>query len=279
MAIHNKKNTVDQAKQLLERSKGMYEFVVKIDMNLDAPYLCSGAVINIDRGGIPVPVIIVNQKEYSSFFTIDQLELIRDALIRNDASTSSDIGKVCPTAVASGVFEGVTINMLMDPNSGSQLMSMYMFAAFMTGSASRLRGSKVDIRNLAARTHVYFNTLPAGSGAGTNIKMVSSNQIPHAIDYINPSSVLQLVCLNESTKDITVSMRNPDGSTNKLVVEPDIVSFTDPDVNDKSMTAASFFDMIVLFEKIRSDSDAAKKQHESEIATLKAKIKGLKKKK
>ena len=280
MAIHGKKSAVAKVQQLAERSKGMVEFVIKVDMNLDSPYLCSGAIINVDQGsGTLLPIIVVNMKEYSPFFSIEQLEQIRDAIGRNDKNTKDDIAKVCPSAVVSTVLEGVTTAMLMNPDSGAQLIAMFMYEAFMTGAFSRLRGSKVDIRNLAARTHVYFNQYPAGSGAGTTIKMVSTSQIPHVVTFMKSSDVLQLVCLNEATKDITVSMKNSDGAINKIVVEPDLINFLDESIDKKSRIATSFFDLIVLFEKLRNQIDSSEKKHNEEIASLKNKLKDLKKKK
>ena len=279
MAIHGKKSTVNQVKQLAERAKGMFEFVIKIDMNLDSPYLCSGAIINVQKGDTLVPVIVVNQKEYSSFFSIDQLEQIRDAIGRDDKNTRDDIAKVCPSAVVSAVFEGVTPAMLMNPDSGAQIMAMFMYEAFMTGHYSRLRGTKVDIRNLAARAHVYFNMYPAGSGAGTTIRMVSTSQIPHLVHLMKSEDTVQLVSLNETTKDVTVSMKSDKGVVNKIVVDPDLINFVDSGIDKSSMTATSFFDMIVLFEKLKDQLTASEKKHSEEVTSLKSKIKDLKKKK
>ena len=279
MAIHGKKSTVNQVKQLAERAKGMFEFVIKIDMNLDSPYLCSGAIINVQKGDTLMPVIVVNQKEYSSFFSIDQLEQIRDAIGRDDKNTRDDIAKICPSAVVSAVFEGVTPAMLMNPDSGAQIMAMFMYEAFMTGHYSRLRGTKVDIRNLAARAHVYFNMYPAGSGAGTTIRMVSTSQIPHLVHLMKSDDTVQLVSLNETTKDVTVSMKSDKGVVNKIVVEPDLINFVDSGIDKSSMTATSFFDMIVLFEKLKDQLTASEKKHSEEVTSLKSKIKDLKKKK
>lgn len=276
MAIRTKKSTEAQIKQIAERTKGMTEFIVKVDMNLDAPYLCSGVIMNYKKGDKQVPIIVTNLKEYSKFFTVDQLEKIKEAIERADKDSLKDINAVCPTAMISPVFDDISVAMLMNPQSGSQLMAMFLYGAFMASPVSRLRGTKTDIRNLAARTHVYFNRYPAGADAGTTIKMVSTNQIPHLVKHMTSNDVLQLVCLNESTNDITVSMKNDRGAINKIVVEPSLVNFVDDAIDERSATATSFFDMIVIFERLEKESEKAQQKLMDDLAAAKEKNKKLK---
>ena len=276
MAIKTKKSAASQVKDIAERTKGMVEFVFKVDMNLDAPFLCSGAIINFQKCDKQVPVIITNLKEYSKFFTVDQLEGLKGAIERSDKNSFKDIRDICPNAIVSPVFDDVTMSMLMNPQSGAQLMAMFMYEAFITSPNSRLCGSKLDIRNFASRVHVYFNRYPAGVGAGTTIKMVTVRQIPHLVNLMKSSDVAQLVCLNEATQDITVSMTSETGSVNKIVVEPALIGFVDDEMNDRSKIATSFFDMIVIFERLRNESEDAKKKFDEAISKEKEKNKKLK---
>ena len=276
MAIRSKKSTVAKIQEVAEKTKGMTEFVVKVNMGLDAPYLCSGVIINFQKGEKQVPIIVVNLAEYSKFFTADQLIKIKEAIERADKDSLKDINNVCPTAAIAPVFDDVNVTMLMDPMSGSQLMALFMYGIFMQSRTSRLHGSKVDIRNFASRVQVYFNRFPAGVGAGTTIKMVSNNQIPHIVKLMKKDDVVTLYSLNDASKDITVSMKAENGAVSKIVVEPQLIDFVDPDMDRKSQIASSFFDMVVIFERLEKESEDMQKKFLGELAAAKEKNKKLK---
>ena len=239
------KKLVSTAEALAQKTKGITEFVVEIDLGFEAPILNTGIVVTVKDKDVTTPYIILNRLEKQPFFTAEQCVKINEAMQRNDSKTIRDIGIVCPTASVIPCLPGLPLSMLFDPVQGSILMGMFMFTDYMTSPLSRLRGSKTDVRYMASNTHVYFNKFPAGIGIGTTIDVVQCHFIPHLADKIYS----KFNNFEPGTGRPTIVIEQ-DGHRINVATDPKFIMFKNPNTDAASRISTNVFDLMVLFEKL-----------------------------
>lgn len=249
-------------------TEGMAEFVIKIDMNLDAPIVNTGCIIPINMGQYTQLWAVVNMEEFGSFIPAEGLKGIKDALESKSKKAIDKINKICPTAVCMPFVPAVSMDMLKTPEIGDLIMAVHLMNGYLKNKYNRLCGCEINYCHFAARCHVYFNGYPAGLGAGTDIMMAGNKFTPHLITKLKPDNQVFLVDFIPKRREMTLVT----GSKQQFVARPESFAFPESTQLKMSEMAATLTQFLAIYEtQCKQIVDATKQETEKKKPAAKRK--------
>lgn len=247
---------------------GCREFVIKIDMNLDAPIVNAGCVIPVNNGSYTQLWIVVNMEEFGPFLDAEQISKIKLCLEKNTKKSLTDIAKICPTAVCSPCVPVVTMEMLKTNITGNLLMGVTLMDAYLKNPHNRLRGQDINYCHFASRCHIYFNNYPAGLKAGTTISMAGNKFTPHKIPLLADANKAYLMDLIPKRRELQLVT----GTKQVFIAKPETFCFPEEHYLRLSEMAATVTDFLAIYERQSAKIvDASKEADEKPKKTTKKK--------
>lgn len=242
-----KKETLKKLQMLADMTKGMVEFVIKIDMCLDAPIVNTGCVIPINDGENEQLWLVVNMEEFGEFLTAKQLLQIKQAIVKGGKKMAEHVKAACPTAVCVPCVPAVTMDMIKTRDTGEIVMAIHLMDAYLKNQHNRLRGQEINYCHFASRCHVYFNTYPAGLKAGTSIVMAGNKFTPHMIPMLKPDFKVFLRDLVPRRRELMLVT----GGTKKqsFIAKPENFEFPEEHYIRMSQLTATVTSFVAIWEK------------------------------
>ena len=251
-----KENQVlEKLKQAAGLTVGMKEFVITINMCLDAPIVNTGCVIPVNMGSYKQLWIVVNMEEYGEFLTADQLSKIQALLTKGTPKALNDIAKVCPTVVCAPCDPVVSMDMLLTPTTGSLMMGLFLLNAYLKNPHNRLKGQDINYCHFASRCRIYFNKYPAGLKAGTSIEMAGNKFTPHKLAQLKPENKVYLMDFVPKRRELALIT----GGKRVFQGRPESFCFPEDHYLKLSEMAATVTEFVAVYEKLSAKIvDAAK---------------------
>ena len=242
-----KKEAVKRLRVLADLTKGMAEFVVKIDMCLDAPIVNTGCVIPINDGENEQLWIVVNMEEFGEFLTAKQLLQIKQAIMKGGKKMADHVKSACPTAVCVPCVPSVTMDMIQTRDTGEIILAIHVMDAYLKNLHNRLHGQDINYCHFASRCHVYFNTYPAGLKAGTSIIMAGNKFTPHMLPMLKPEFKVFLRDLIPKRRELMLVTGGPNKQS--FIGKPENFEFPEEHYIRMSQLTATVTNFVAIWEK------------------------------
>lgn len=242
-----KKEAIKKLQALSDMTKGCAEFVIKIDMCLDAPIVNTGCVIPINDGENEQLWIVINMEEFGEFLTAKQILQIKNAIMKGGKKLLDNVKAACPTAVCVPCVPAVTMDMLKTRDTGEVLLAVHVMDAYLKNQHNRLRGQEINYCHFASRCHVYFNSYPAGLKAGTSIIIAGNKFTPHMLPMLKPEYKVYLRDLVPKRRELMLVT----GGSNKqsFIGKPENFEFPEEHYIRMSQLTATVTNFVAIWEK------------------------------
>ena len=262
-----KNKAISELKRKTNLTQGFAEFVIKIDMNLDAPIVNTGCVMPVtDSDGITRLWAVINMEEFGSFIDADGLATIQSALTQNNRKSAEKIAKVCPTAVCAPFLQAISLEMLKQNQTGTIIMAIHLMDAYLKNPHNRLRGQDINYCHFASRCHIYFNNYPAGLKAGTTISMAGNKFTPHLIPILDPKNKVYLYDLIPKRRELKLLT----GDRKQFIARTEAFTFPEDHYIRLSEMTATVTQFLAIYETQHRQLVDAVRAMESKAETKKS---------